>query len=48
MPFVATWMGPDIIVSEIMQKKKMTSIKWNLIEMIQKNLFTKQKQTHRF
>ena len=57
MPFAATWMDIDIIIlSEVSQRK--TSIKkrqisdditytWNLIKMIQKNLFMKQKQTHR-
>ena len=51
MPFAATWMGPEtIILSESSQKNKyqhdITYI-WNLEKIIQMNLLTKQKQTHR-
>ena len=53
MPFTATWMDLEIIIlSEVRQTKKdiyhMISHMWNLIKMIQKNLFIQQKQTHRF
>ena len=54
MPFTATWMDLEIIIlSEISQTEKgkyhygITNT-WNLIKMVQKNLFTKQKQTRRF
>ena len=52
MPFVAIWMDIEIIgLSEVGQRN--TNIIWyhehvkNLVKMIQKNLLTKQKQTHR-
>ena len=51
MPFAATWMDPEIItLSEVSQRK--TNIMWYHLyveskKMIQMNLFTKQKQTHR-
>ena len=50
MPFSATWMDLEIIRSEISQTK--TNIIWYHLyveskNMIQMNLFTKQKQTHR-
>ena len=50
MPFVATWMDLEIIIrSEVNQTEKYDiSNRWNLIKTIQKNLFTKQKQTQRF
>ena len=47
MPFAATWMDPEIItLSEVSQKEKG---KYHIISLliIQLNLFTKQKQTHR-
>ena len=51
MPFAATWMDLEIIIlSEVRQRK--TNIIWYHLyveskKMIQMNLFTKQKQTHR-
>ena len=52
MPFAATWMDLEmIILSEVRQKGKdeyHITNKWNLIKMIQKNLFIKQKQAQRF
>ena len=52
MPFAEIWMGLEIItLSEVSQTEKdkydITNM-WNLIKMMQKNLFTKQKQTQRF
>ena len=50
MSFAATWMDLEIIISsEVRQKEKYCDITyiWNLKKMIQINLFTKQKQTHR-
>ena len=52
MPFAATWMDLDIIIlSEVNQteKDKYHDITYmrNLKEMVQLNLFPKQKQTHR-
>ena len=54
MPFAATWMDLQIIKLSDIKSEKERQIPydiihmWNLIKMIQKNLFTKQKQTHRF
>ena len=52
MPFAITWMDLKIItVSEVSQTEKgkyLITYMWNLIKIIQKNLFIKQKQTHRF
>ena len=53
MTFAAIWMDLEIIIpSEVSQIEKQIpndiSYMWNLIKMIQKNLFTNQKQTHRF
>ena len=53
MPFAAAWMDLEIItLSEVSQTEKDKyydiTYMWNLIKMIQKNLFIKQKQTHRF
>ena len=51
MPFATTWMDLEIIIlSEVSQTK--TNIMWYHLfveswKMIQMNLFTKQKQTHR-
>ena len=52
MPFAATWMDLDIIIlSEVNLTEKDISYDItymrNLKKMIQMNLFTKQKQTHR-
>ena len=49
MPFAAAWMDLEIIIlSEINQTEKdKYHMVWNLKKMIQMNLFTKQKQTHR-
>ena len=49
MPFAATWTKLEIIIlSEVRQMSYDITYVWNLIKMIQKNLFKKQKQTHRF
>ena len=54
MPFAAlfaAWMNLEmIILSEVRQKQVSYDIiyKWHLKKMIQMNLFTKQKQTHRY
>ena len=51
MPFATTWMEPEIIIlSEVRQRK--TNIVWYCLyvessKMIQVNIFTKQKKTHR-
>ena len=50
MPFAATWMDLEIIIlSEVSQRQISYDITymWNLEKMVQMNLFTKQKQTHR-
>ena len=54
MPFAATWMDLEIIIlskvsqTELRQISYDTAYMWNLKKkMIQMNLFTKQKQTHR-
>ena len=50
MPFIATWMDLEIIIlSEISQteKDKYYITYMESKKIIQKNLFTKQKQTHR-
>ena len=53
MPFAATWKDLEIIIlREVRKIRKIsygitnTTYMWNL-KMIQMNLFTKQKQTHR-
>ena len=51
MPFSTTWMNLEmIILSEVRQKQISYDIiyKWNLKKMIKMNLFTKQKETHRY
>ena len=50
MPFPATWMDLEMItLSEVSQMVKDTTYIWNLIfKMIQKILFLKWEQTHRF
>ena len=52
MPFAATWMDLEVVIlSEVSQTEKE---KYHMISLtceskkIQMNLFTKQKQTHRF
>ena len=54
MPFAATWMDLEIIIlskvsqTELRQISYDTAYMWNLKKkMIQMNLLTKQKQTHR-
>ena len=52
MPFAATWMQLKIIIlSEVSQTEKdkyhMISLICTILKLIQMNLFTKQKQTHR-
>ena len=52
MPFAATWMDLEIVIlNEVSQTEKenyhMISYVQNLKKMIQMNLFTKRKQTHR-
>ena len=45
MPFAATWMDLEtIILNEIKDKYHKITNMWNLIKMIQDNLFTKQTQ----
>ena len=50
LPFAATWMGlKNIILGEVNQTKtniNTITCMWNL-KIIQMNLYTKQKQTHR-
>ena len=49
MPFSAMWMNLGIIIlSEVSQRSYNITYMLTLIKMIQKNLFKKQKQTHRF
>ena len=51
MPFAATWMDPEIIILREVRQRQISyniTYMWNLIKMIQMNLFIKQKQTHRF
>ena len=51
MLFAATWMDLEIIIlSEVNQRQMPYDIiyMYNLIKMIQKNLFGRQKQTQRF
>ena len=49
MSFAATWMDLNIIPSEVSQRQITYDIAymWNLKKIIQMNLFTKQKQSHR-
>ena len=50
MPFAATWMQPEILIlSEINQTEKdKCHLYVESKKVMQRNLFTKQKQTHRF
>ena len=50
MPFAATRMGLEVVIlSEVSQRQTPYDIAymWNLKKMVQMNLFTKQKQSHR-
>ena len=52
IPFAGTWMQLEILIlSEVSQKENdkyhVTSLICGILKMIQMNLFTKQKQTHR-
>ena len=51
MPYEATWMDPDIIILREISQTKTNTIKYHLhVEsksVIQVNLFSEQKQTHR-
>ena len=51
MLFVAAWMDLEIVIPNEVRERQIscdnTKI-WNLIKMMQKNLFTKQKQTQWF
>ena len=56
MPLTATWVDPEmIILTEVRQRKDHISLIWNISNTYiqykrttEMNLFTKQKQTHRF
>ena len=45
MALAATWMDLEIILLSVVSKRQIYEITnvWNLIKMIQKNLFTQQK-----
>jgi len=51
MPFAATWMNLEIIILSKPDRKRQMSFDivciWNLKKIIQMNLFTEQKETHR-
>ena len=50
-PFAATWIHLEILILSQSKKGQILNditYMWNLTTIIQNNLFTKQKQTHRF
>ena len=51
MPSAGTWMDLEIIILSEVSQRKTSSIRYHLyvefLEVVQTNLFTKQKQTHR-
>jgi len=52
MPFAATWMDLEIIILSSVNQRKTDIIRYCLyvesfLRMIQMNLFTKEKQTHK-
>ena len=52
MPFAAAWMDLEIIILSELRRRKTNIIWYHLFmesnKMIQKNVFIKQKKTHRF
>ena len=51
MPFAATWMDLEIIILSQTRERQVSydiTYMWNLKKMVQMNLFTKQKQSHRY
>ena len=51
LPSATTWINREIIILSEVSRRQVSydvTCMWNLIKMIQKTLFTKQKWTHRF